>query len=197
MICCAILAALAALIWWPLRSFRRSTSGPLAWRPHASAPPATPRPPFTLRARLRSFGHACDGLRFLVRSEHNARLHLAASALVVGAGFAFRISLDDWRWMILAIGLVWSAEAFNTAVEQVCDLVSPRTNAHVKAAKDVAAGAVLVSAAVAAAIGMTTFLPYLRIAATPTLEGAICKPAEVRSTSASPERLTPSPPRRL
>lgn len=172
MVCCAIVAALLGLAGWPLRPFRRAR--PLAWRPYA--PPvasAAPRLGFSWRAKARSFGYAAEGLRFLVKSEHNARLHLAASALTVGAGLAIGLAPADWRWVVLAIGLVWSAEAFNTAVERVCDLVSAGPDPTVKAAKDVAAAAVLVSAMAAAAIGAATFLPYLPGVA-PAFGGAIC-----------------------
>ena len=118
-----------------------------------------------LAARLRSFGYAFQGLRFLLRNEPNARVHLAATVAVLAGGLALGVTPGDWRWLTLAIGLVWSAEAFNTAVEQLGDLAGPGPNDKVKAAKDVAAGAVLVAAIAAAAIGAVTFLPYLRAAA--------------------------------
>ena len=57
--------------------------------------------------------------------------------------------------------MVWSAEAFNTAVEYVCDMVSPERSLVVKHAKDLAAGAVLICAACALVIGAITFWPYL------------------------------------
>ena len=73
----------------------------------------------------------------------------------------FKVKADDWRWLITAILMVWSAEAFNTAVEYVCDVVSPGYSEVVKHAKDIAAGAVLISAVCALAIGLITFWPYL------------------------------------
>lgn len=109
----------------------------------------------------RCFGHALRGLALLVRGEANARLHLAASLAVVGLGAALPVEPGDWRWLILAIALVWSAEAFNTAVERVCDLVTLDPDPRIAAAKDVAAGAVLVAAAAAAVIGLATFAPHL------------------------------------
>ena len=111
--------------------------------------------------RWRCFGHAFRGLGFLLRREANARIHLVATLIVVAAGAALEVDLGDWRWLILAMALVWSAEAFNTAVEQVCDLVCPGPSAPVKAAKDVAAGAVLIAAVASAAIGIATVSPYL------------------------------------
>ena len=110
---------------------------------------------------MRSFGYAFAGIGFMLRTQHNAWLHLVATALAVAAGAALRISLADWGWIVVATFLVWAAEAFNTAVEYVCDMVSPERNLVVKHAKDIAAGAVLLSAVSAALIGLLTFLPYV------------------------------------
>ncbi len=71
------------------------------------------------------------------------------------------ISASDWRWIVLAIGLVWVAEALNTAVEQLGDAISLERDPRIGFAKDVAAGAVLVAALVAALIGALTLIPYL------------------------------------
>jgi diacylglycerol kinase (ATP) len=114
--------------------------------------------------RWRCFGHAMRGLLFLVRSEPNAKLHLAATAAVATLGALLGLGAGEWRWLVLAAALVWAAEAFNTAVEQVCNLVSPGFDPRVEAAKDVAAGAVLVAAVAAAAIGAATLLPPLAAA---------------------------------
>jgi len=116
---------------------------------------------FSLGARIRSFGHAFSGLGFMLKTQHNARIHLAASALVTAAGVWVGLSFYDWRWIVLAIGFVWVAEAINTAFEHLCDVVQPEFHVSVKAAKDVAAGAVLVAAFAAVIIGLLVFLPYL------------------------------------
>ena len=76
-------------------------------------------------------------------------------------GVLLKVSPGDWRWLIAAILMVWSAEAFNTSVEYVCDIYSPGYSVVVKHAKDIAAGAVLLSAIGAALIGAITFWPYL------------------------------------
>lgn len=116
---------------------------------------------FNLLARTRSFGHAFAGLAFMLRTQHNAWLHLAVSVTVIAAGFVLKVTNDDWRWLICAIGLVWMAETFNTAVEYVCDTVSPSYSETVKRAKDIAAGAVLICAMAAAVIGLITLWPYV------------------------------------
>jgi diacylglycerol kinase (ATP) len=70
------------------------------------------------------------------------------------------ISAADWRWIVLAITLVWLAEAFNTAIEQLGDAITVEREARIGYAKDIAAGAVLASALAAAAIGALTLTPY-------------------------------------
>ena len=115
----------------------------------------------SLSARLKSFGHALSGLGFMLRTQPNAWIHLAATAIVVALGVSLRLTPEDWRWIVLAIALVWVAETVNTAFEHLCNVVQPDFHVSVKAAKDVAAGAVLVSAIAAAIIGFLVFLPYL------------------------------------
>jgi len=117
--------------------------------------------PFSLTARWKSFGYAFEGLWFLLRTQHNAWIHFAATITVCAAGFALHVSASDWRWMIVAMVLVWFAEGVNTALEQLCDLVSPDYNIAIKSAKDVAAGAVLITAIGAALIGVMVFWPYV------------------------------------
>ena len=117
---------------------------------------------FSLAGRVRSFGFALRGVGFVLRTQHNSWIHLAATVIVVAAGAAFQIAAEDWRWVVLAIALVWVAEILNTAVEHVCNVVQPEFHASVKTAKDVAAGAVLVAAIAAAIIGVLVFWPHLR-----------------------------------
>lgn len=116
---------------------------------------------FTLPARLKSFAFAANGLRFMLRNERNARIHLGAAAFIVVAGLALGLQGSDWRWIAAAIFWVWFAEAVNTAIEHLCDVVSPGPNRSVRIAKDVAAGAVLISATGAAVIGAITMAPYI------------------------------------
>jgi diacylglycerol kinase (ATP) len=116
---------------------------------------------FRIRARLASFVFAARGLRCLVRTEHNAWLHLAASIAVIVTGFWLGIDPDGWRWIILAIGIVWLAEAFNTAIEAICDRFHPEFDPAIGRIKDLAAAAVLVAAILAALIGILTLGPPL------------------------------------
>jgi diacylglycerol kinase (ATP) len=116
---------------------------------------------FSLGARIASFRHALRGLAELLATQHNARIHAAATLAVCALGGLLGISAGEWLALVLAISAVWSAEAMNTAFESLCDLVSPDQRPSVRRAKDVAAGAVLVSAAGAATVGLIVFGPRL------------------------------------
>jgi diacylglycerol kinase (ATP) len=86
---------------------------------------------------------------------------LSIAVAVVWVGFYLRISLNDWRWIALAIALVWTTEIMNTAVETVCDALHPEHHKMIGIAKDAAAGAVLMVVIGAVAIGALTFWPYV------------------------------------
>jgi diacylglycerol kinase (ATP) len=118
---------------------------------------------FSVVERVRSFGHALRGLGFMLKRQHNAWIHLGVTVAVIAAGFVLQIAAHDWRWIVLAIALVWVAEIVNTAFEHLCNVVQPDFHASVKLAKDVAAGAVLVAAVAAAIIGVMVFWPYVRV----------------------------------
>jgi diacylglycerol kinase len=156
MICCTLIAGLLALLMWPLAALRGK---PLAWRLETAGSHAAS--PLNSRPRLQSFGHAFAGIKFAAQHERNMRFHLLAAMLAVGLGIWFRIDAADWRWLMLAIGLVIATEALNTAVEQCCNAVTREFSAPIKAAKDTAAGAVLICSICAALIGASIFMPYI------------------------------------
>ncbi|OQX75272.1 MAG: diacylglycerol kinase [Bacteroidetes bacterium 4484_276] len=108
---------------------------------------------------LLSFKYAFNGIYLLLATQRNARIHLAATVLVVFVGFYFSISVTEWVAVIIAIGIVFAAEAFNTAIEQLVDMVSPEFNKPAGRIKDVAAGAVLITAIAAAMVGIIIFGP--------------------------------------
>lgn len=116
---------------------------------------------FSLRKRARSFGYAFAGIQTLLRDEHNSRIHVFAMACVVVAGFLLDISAMEWCVVALCCGGVLMAEAMNSAVEALADLVSPDFHPLVKKAKDVGAAGVLMMAIAAATAGLIIFLPKL------------------------------------
>ena len=97
----------------------------------------------------------------MVHCQHNAWIHATVTVVVVVAGFALRVSRADWCWIVLAISIVWTAEALNTAFEFLADAASPEFHPLVRDAKDVAAGAVLVTAIAATIIGVIIFWPHV------------------------------------
>jgi diacylglycerol kinase (ATP) len=94
-------------------------------------------------------------------TQHNAWVHALATAAVLTAGFTLQISPGEWLAIILAIIAVWTAEALNTAFESLCDVASPEFHPMVERAKNIAAGAVLISAVGAVVIGLLIFGPKL------------------------------------
>lgn len=112
-------------------------------------------------ARLKSFTYAFSGIFILLRSQHNAWIHAAATVIVCAMGFWLRLSSAEWCWLVLAMTVVWMAEAMNTAVEFLADVISPEFHILVKYAKDVAAGAVLLAAMGALIIGLLVMGPHL------------------------------------
>lgn len=112
-------------------------------------------------ARLRSMRHALRGGVTLLRTQPNARIHLVATLAVAAAGWGWRISSGEWALIAVACGLVWLAEAFNTALEFLADEVSRERREGIKRAKDVAAFAVLMAAITAVGIAVAVFGPRL------------------------------------
>lgn len=117
--------------------------------------------PFSIVDRLKSVSFALSGIAAMLRTQHNAWIHLAATLAVIVAGFVFALSRAEWVMLVIAIVAVWTAEALNTAFELLCDVASPEFHPRVKQAKDVAAAAVLISAVGAGAIGAIVFVPHL------------------------------------
>lgn len=109
----------------------------------------------------KSFGYAFAGIFACVRQERNMRIHLTAAILVVAAGTILRISAMEWMICLILFGLVMSLEMVNTALEAAVDLVTQEKQPLAKKAKDAAAGAVLVSAMMAAVIGLMIFVPRI------------------------------------
>lgn len=113
----------------------------------------------TLRNRLRSFRFAVSGILAFLRSEPNGRIHLAATVIVVVLAIWQRCTATEWALLTFAMSLVWVAEMLNSAVEKIMDHLHPGRHDAVKWIKDVAAGAVLVAAIGAAAVGALIFIP--------------------------------------
>nr|WP_183402536.1 diacylglycerol kinase family protein [Hymenobacter luteus] len=114
-----------------------------------------------LRRRAASFGYAFRGVWASLRTEVHLWFHAAATVVVVGLGLYCGLARWEWVAVALAVGAVWCAELVNTAIEAVVNLVSPEYHPLAGRAKDVAAGAVLVMALAALAVGLLIFGPRL------------------------------------
>lgn len=111
--------------------------------------------------RYKSFKYAAKGVLTMLYSQHSAWIHTLATIFVVLAGFYFGFTRFEWCWIILAIIVVWTAEALNTAFEFLLDVASPEFHPLAEKAKNVAAGAVLISAFGAAIIGLVIISPHI------------------------------------
>lgn len=117
--------------------------------------------PFLFTGRIRSIRFALVGIGTMLKSQRNAWVHAFATLLVAASGLFLGIKPPEWCWLILAVMAVWTAEALNTAFEFLADVASPEFHPLVKQSKDVAAGAVLISACGSVLIGLLVLGPYV------------------------------------
>lgn len=109
--------------------------------------------------RANSFVYAFKGIFTMLGTQPNAVIHLVATVIVVSFGFYFGLKKWEWCAIIICMALVWIAEALNTAIEFVVNLVSPDYHPLAGKAKDVAAAAVLIAALFAVIVGLIIFAP--------------------------------------
>jgi diacylglycerol kinase len=112
-----------------------------------------------MKNRIHSFRHAIRGIGMVLKSEKNMQIHLIVAVLVIIAGIFFKINITEWMLCLLCFGLVLGAEMVNTSIEKLVDLVSPQRHELAGKAKDIAAGAVLICALIAASVGLIIFIP--------------------------------------
>ena len=115
----------------------------------------------TLKAGVNSFKYAINGVFTALAICRNLKIHYLASILAIVAGFHFEISSSEFAVVLLTISMVICLEMMNTAIERVVDLLTEKRHLLAMIAKDVAAGAVLISAVVALIIGWIIFWPYV------------------------------------
>lgn len=118
-----------------------------------------------IKTIVRSISFAFQGLFYVLRTQNNARFHSFATLIVVGLGIWLQLNFLQWCIIIIAIGMVWVTECFNTSIEKLFDLVNPASNPLVKYGKDAGAAAVLISAFLGILLGILVMGPllYLRI----------------------------------
>ncbi len=112
------------------------------------------------KKRLRnSFKYAFEGVATAYKTEQNLRIHTIVAILVVIFGFLFKISHLEWFICLILIGLVLMAEFFNTALENIVDMITMDINPYAKKAKDMASSGVLAMALISAIVGLIIFIP--------------------------------------
>ena len=118
--------------------------------------------PSYFNKRKAAFDFAFKGIYYFYKREAHAKLHLLASIIVILAGIFFKISAIEWIAIVLCIGLVFAAEAFNSALEMITDSIYKDHNPIAGKIKDIAAGAVLICAIAAVGVAFIIFIPYLK-----------------------------------
>ena len=108
-----------------------------------------------------SFRYAFAGIRYLLWTQRNAKIHSALAALAVALGLLLQLDRGEWLALVVTISIVFVAEGFNTAIEATVDLATPGYHPLAKIAKDVAAGTVLLTAIASIVVGLILFLPHL------------------------------------
>ena len=111
--------------------------------------------------RAKSIVNASRGVWVFLKTTPNAWFQISAYLIAIGLGVFFQVTRTEWLFLIMAGGLVIIAECLNTAIEIDIDLTSPVYHPYAKDTKDVAAGAVLLTAILAAVICLYIFVPYL------------------------------------
>jgi diacylglycerol kinase len=110
---------------------------------------------------LKSFGYSIKGFVIAMHEERNIRIHLAAALIVIALGFWFEISVTDWCILLIMIGIVISAELFNTSIEILADVVTKERHPGIGKVKDVASAAVLILCVVSVIVGVIVFTRYV------------------------------------
>lgn len=114
-----------------------------------------------MRKLAKSTSHGLRGIYLIIKGQRNMRIHISAVIISVLLGLWLDISYLEWLTLILLFGLVLTAESLNTSIEHTLDCVSKEHRGDIRDAKDVAAGAVLVSVIISIIIGIIIFLPKL------------------------------------
>lgn len=118
---------------------------------------------FSIAKRIKSFVFAFNGLRILFKEEHNSRIHLFATVIVIIAAIIFDLNTYEWIAITFSIGLVITVEIINTVIENIADFLTTDKNDKIKKIKDLSAAAVLISVMTALSIGLIVFLPKIKI----------------------------------
>ncbi|MEO7316968.1 MAG: diacylglycerol kinase family protein [Ginsengibacter sp.] len=112
---------------------------------------------------IKSFKFAFEGLRDALLHERNFRIQVVVFIIVIIAGFSFQINSTEWIFILLCAAVVLSTEIINSAIEKLCNFVSPEIHPLIKKIKDFSAAAVLVGTILSVIIGAIIFLPKIMV----------------------------------
>ena len=112
-----------------------------------------------IKGRIASVGYAAKGAWHLLKTEHSIIAQTIIAIIMTIVGFAFQVSATEWLFQILAIALVITAEALNTAIEKIADFIHPEYHKKIGLIKDISAGAAFFAAIFAIIIGCIIYLP--------------------------------------
>lgn len=119
----------------------------------------------TKKWKNKNFGaalkHSLDGIKYIFQTERNLRIQLVCAILAILVGIFLKLTSAEWILLCITIGIVLLAEMMNTAIEMVLDLYSEEYNESIKRAKDIASGAVLLTAILSVIVGCILFLPKI------------------------------------
>jgi diacylglycerol kinase len=116
---------------------------------------------FSLKSRFKSFKFAFDGIKSLLKYEHNSRIHLFVTIVAITLGIMLKIKSYEWCLLIIVIGIVFLTELLNSSLESLADNIDPELNEKIRNAKDYSAAAVLIAAIVSLVVGLLIFIPKL------------------------------------
>ncbi len=111
--------------------------------------------------RIKSIGYAFKGAYLLITTEASIKVQFFIGVLVTIAGFYYDISSTEWILQILTIALIISIEGLNTAVEEIADFIHPDHHTKIGLIKDLAAGAVFITAVAAIIVGCIIYIPKI------------------------------------
>lgn len=111
----------------------------------------------TLQGWIRKFHLALGGIAWAVKGEYSFRVQLPMAVIALLGAAMFRFDPGRWALLVLTIGLVLTAELFNTALESLAKAIDVRPNEHIRRALDISSGAVLCSSLFAAGVGVILF----------------------------------------
>lgn len=119
----------------------------------------TNRKKFSFAHRLKSFTYAWSGIKAILRTEHNAWVHLALTICVIVLSIFFKLTMPELSLLAVVVAMVWITELFNTCIEKMIDFVSTEKHPQIKLIKDMAAAAVLIASFAALIVGALIFIP--------------------------------------